>query len=400
MEPIPDFSQRRNFPGTLDNSFDVVLRRVEEIERIPAWLFAGLLFLLALIPTYGRWLWTAGLWLFFLSDWLLLALLPRAGRSYGPPKPPALILAILRGLFAFFPFPINLVLQIIGTLLVIYGFWIEPHRLTVTHQSLRSPKLQPGKPVRILHLGDLHIERITARERRLNQLIEELKPDLILFSGDVINLSYLKDPQAWQAAREILSEWRAPGGVYVVTGSPAVDLEDVFPRLVEGLSHNWLQEELVTLHINGQAIDIAGLTCTHRPFLDGPRLEALTDRSNGNFTILVYHTPDLAPNAANTGKIDLQLSGHTHGGQLRLPWFGALFAASLYGKRFEAGRRQVGSMVLYVTRGIGMEGKAAPRVRFLCPPEIILWEIDGVETVIDQTKPEIGNTPPQEGDNH
>ncbi|MBE0695403.1 MAG: phosphohydrolase, partial [Anaerolineaceae bacterium] len=90
--------------------------------------------------------------------------------------------------------------------------------------------------------------------------------------------------------------------------------------------------------------------------------------------------PDLAPNAANTGAIDLQVSGHTHGGQIRVPGFGAFFAASLYGKRFESGRSQVGNMTLYVTRGIGLEGKAAPRVRFFCPPEIILWEIDGSDT--------------------
>ncbi len=401
MEPIPDFSQRRSFPGTLDNDFDVILRRVEDIEKIPALLFAGLLFLLALLPTAGSWIWSIGLWLFFMLDWLLVGLLPKAGRSYGPPKPPTLILAILRTLFAFLPFPVALVLQSIGTLLVIHSFWIEPHRLTVTYQSLRSPRLKPGRPVRILHLGDLHIERITSRERKLNRLIEDLHPDLILFSGDVLNLSYVEDPQAWQAAREILSQWKAPAGVYVVAGSPAVDLEEVFPRLVAGLQLIWLQADRVTVSINDQDIDLIGLTCTHRPFVDGPRLQALTASSKDNFTILIYHTPDLAPNAANTGKIDLQVSGHTHGGQIRLPWFGALFAASLYGKRFESGRRQLSSMTLYVTRGIGLEGKAAPRVRFLCPPEIILWEIDGAGPSANQTKaPDIGNTRSNKGDNH
>jgi predicted MPP superfamily phosphohydrolase len=233
--------------------------------------------------------------------------------------------------------------------------------------------------VRVLHLGDLHLERLTQRERKLNQLIQELKPDLVLFSGDVLNLSYVEDPVAWQLAREILAQWSAPYGVYVVTGSPAVDLEHVFPRLVEGLDNlRWLRDERETVTVNGQTMDIIGLTCTHKPFLDGPRLEQLVaGAAERHFTILLYHTPDLAPNAANTGAVDLQFSGHTHGGQVRLPWLGALFAASLYGKRFESGRRTVGNLTLYVTRGIGLEGKAAPRVRFLCPPEIILWEIDG-----------------------
>jgi predicted MPP superfamily phosphohydrolase len=384
VENIPDFTKRRNFPGTLDNEFDIVLRRFEMVEQIPSLLFAGLLFLIAIPPTYGHWGWTVGLWAFFLADWLLLALLPRFERSYGPAKPPALLLALMRMVFAFLPFPIAVALQGVGTLLVVSGFWIEPHQLSVTRQTLRSPKLQHGKPVRILHLGDLHVERITRRERRVNQLIQELRPDIILFSGDVINLSYLEDPVAWQAARALLAEWRAPGGTYMVTGSPAVDLEHMFPKLVEGFEHlTWLKEDCVSVPINGQTIDILGLTCSHKPFIDGPKLDGLVARCSpngsraGNFTILVYHTPDLAPNAANTGVIDLQVSGHTHGGQIRLPWFGAPFAASLYGKRFEAGRIQLGGMTLYVSRGIGLEGKAAPRVRFLCAPEIILWEIDG-----------------------
>jgi predicted MPP superfamily phosphohydrolase len=73
------------------------------------------------------------------------------------------------------------------------------------------------------------------------------------------------------------------------------------------------------------------------------------------------------------------LSGHTHGGQVRLPWFGALVTSSLYGKAFEMGRYQLAGLTLYVTRGIGLEGSAAPRARFLCPPEVIVWEIDGLE---------------------
>jgi uncharacterized protein len=377
LEPIPDFSKVRNFPGTLDNDFDILLRRFNDLEKIPGPVFAILLLLVAIPPTFRSLGWTAGLWAFFLGDWILLALLPRFHKSYGPAKPPVLILAVLRMLFAFLPFPLAVSLQVIGTLLVIYGFWIEPHSIHVTRQKLVSPKLAAGKPVRVLHLGDLHIERITRRERELNRLIQELKPDLVLFSGDVLNLSYIEDPQAWKDAREILGQWAAPAGVFVVTGSPAVDMAQVYPGLVDGLPLTWLKEDRIQLDINGQKIDILGLTCSHKPFIDAPKLEALALGGTGRFTILLYHTPDLAPNAANTGTIDLQLSGHTHGGQIRIPGFGALVAASLYGKRFESGRIQIGEMILYVSRGIGLEGKGAPRVRFCCPPEIILWEIDG-----------------------
>lgn len=386
--PKPDFSHRPHFPGTDGNPFDVVLRIGDLIESLPALLFAALLFGLALIPTRANWPLTLGLWLFFLGDWALLAALPRARKSFGPAKPPTLVLACLRLLPALLPLPLALAMQVIGALLVIYGFWIEPHQLTFTHQTLRSEKLSPGPPLRLLHLGDLHIERLTEREEQLLTLVRSAAPDLILFSGDFLNLSNLRDPQAHAEVRTLLQELAAPLGVFVVSGSPAVDLPELVPELLKGLPLRWLQDEQVTLEHQGQFINLVGLTCTHKPFVDGPRLVSILTPSpsspaekpsNGGgdpFTILLYHTPDLAPEAAEAG-IDLQLSGHTHGGQVRLPFYGALFAGSLYGKRFEVGRRQVGKMTLYVTRGIGMEGKGAPRVRFLCPPEITLWEISG-----------------------
>lgn len=383
---MPDFTRHRYFPGTHGNPFDKVLRLMDLIEGLPAPVFAALLFGLALLPTRAQWPLALGLWAFMLGDWALLAALPRARKSFGPAKPPAVMLAVLRLIPALFPLPLALTAQTIGTLLVIYSFWIEPQRLGLTRQSLRSPKLKLNPPLRLLHLGDLHMERITDRDRRLIALVREIAPDVIVFSGDFLNLSYLRDPEAWEAARAILRELSAPLGVWTVTGSPAVDLEDVIPRLLDGLSNlRWLRDEKVTIQSEGQAIDIVGLACTHKPFVDGPRLssilnadaEGLADfQGLKHFTLLLYHTPDLAPEAAEAG-IDLQLSGHTHGGQVRLPLFGALFTGSLYGKRFESGRRQVGAMTLYVTRGIGLEGKGAPRVRFLCPPEIILWEIGG-----------------------
>jgi uncharacterized protein len=164
--------------------------------------------------------------------------------------------------------------------------------------------------------------------------------------------------------------------VFAVTGSPPVDPPEVIARLLEGLNIRWLKDERVTLDHKGQQIDLIGVTCTHIPALDAPRLLKALDGSTGRFTILLYHTPDLAPEAALAG-VDLQLSGHTHGGQVRLPFYGALVTSSLYGKKMEIGRMQIGNLTLYVTRGLGMEGKGAPRVRFLSSPEIILWEIAG-----------------------
>ncbi len=310
-----------------------------------------------------------------MSDWILLDLLPRFNKSHGPPAPPALMLAILRSPFALLPLAINLPLQIIGTLLVVYGFWIEPHTIKVTHQTLRTPKLKPGQKIRILHLGDIHLERITNREKQLIELCRSLQPDLILYSGDFLNLSYLKDAIAQGQVRDVIAQIDAPLGVYYVAGSPAVDLEDLVPSpLLDGVHWRFLKDEIVKIKDQRLEIQVMGLVCTHKPFLDAPKIFNHQSLLSDHFTILLYHSPDLIYEASDAG-IDLQLSGHTHGGQLRLPFFGALFSGSLYGKEFEAGRYQVGGSTLYVTRGIGMEGAGAPRVRFFCLPEIILWEI-------------------------
>ncbi len=372
-----DFSKRNSFPGTVTSPFDAIVRFGDAVDRLPAPVLAVLLFLLALVPARANLPRAFGLWLFFVADWLLILALPRAGKSFGPAQPPTLLLAILRLIpAALFSPPWFWLAQLLGTELVVYAFWIEPHHIGLTRQTLVSPKLNGAPPLRVLHLGDLHVERITARERQLVQMVKSIAPDAILFSGDFLNLSNIDDPVAWEQTRAILRELAAPLGVFAVTGSPPVDQPRVVAKLLDGLNIRWLKNEKVTLEHHGELVDVIGITCTHRPHIDAPQMRAALNGSANRFTILLYHSPDLAPDAALAG-IDLQLSGHTHGGQVRLPFFGAFYTSSLYGKQLEIGRREIGDLTLYVTRGVGMEGEGAPRVRFLCPPEIILWEISG-----------------------
>jgi len=374
----PNFSDRKWFPGTFGGPFHILIELAQRIEQLPWPVFALLLLVLALLPSRGSWTRAAILLGFFLADWALIAALPASKKSFGPAKPPALLMALLRLPFAYLPPPWFLLFQGTGTLLALYAYWVEPHRISLVRQILRSPKLPPGPPLKIMHLADLHLERMTEREAELQRLIHELKPDLILFSGDFLNLSFTLDPEAWADVRTLMEEWKAPLGAYAVPGSPPVDQPQVLPHLFEGFAHiRCLHGEKVTLRHNGRDIDLIGLDCTHKPFIDGPKmLAALGSANPDRFTILLYHTPDLAPEASAAG-VDLMLSGHTHGGQVRIPGMGAIYTSSLYGKRFEAGRYLLDRMILSVSRGIGMEGMGAPRVRFLCPPEITLWEIGG-----------------------
>jgi hypothetical protein len=265
-----------------------------------------------------------------------------------------------------------------GTLLLIYGFAIEPNRVQLTHQRLLTRRWRGERALRLLHFGDLHLESVSHRERALVDIARAAAPDMIVISGDFLSYSNVGDRHARELVRGVLQQLSAPLGVFAVSGTPLVDLDDDLPELFRGTPVRWLRDEGITLRHDSGEFELIGLSCTHKPFLDSPRLARLIPQPNQRLTILLYHTPDLAPDAARLG-VDLQLSGHTHGGQVRLPWFGALYPSSLYGKRFEVGRHELGRMTLYVTRGLGMEGKGAPRVRFLCRPEMTLWEISRPE---------------------
>jgi uncharacterized protein len=374
-----DFSEQDRFPGETGNYFDIVLHWAMRLENIPdALFFLGL----CVISFAG---FPANSWFsllvvaFFLFDWISIANLPKTRRSFGPIKPPVLTLAILRMIPVILTSPVIWVpLEILGCVLQVYAFWVEPFQIKISNQKISTSKLPAGISFKLLHLGDLHLERLSIREEKVNKIIQETGADAILFSGDYLCLSSIRDKQSWKDLKQVLQIWDAPLGTFGVTGSPAVDLPENFPSLLEGTPVKLLMDEKVILNKDGSSIEVIGLNCTHKPHLDAPRLKSLTRESGISFRILLHHSPDIAPHLSNDG-VDLQLAGHTHGGQVCFPFIGPIFTGSLYGLKFKSGKYQLNNLVLYITRGLGMEGLSAPRVRFLCPPEIVVWEISGKE---------------------
>ena len=320
-------------------------------------------------------------------DWVFLALLPRRHRSYGPVAPMLLGFGGLRAAFNIVPVFLPLDPLWIGTLVSFINFtltaflsdvlWGEPFRLTLTKLTIRSARLRGAPPLRVLHLSDLHMERSSKREAELLKWLSELRPDVILYTGDLLNFSYLDDELARTECVSFLRQLSAPLGVYAVPGTPLVDRPDILAAIRPRVPHiRWLHNETIELEGYPQ-VQIIGLTCTHDPALDRPHLDRLCAAlPRDKFRLLLYHSPDLMPEAVQA-QIDLYLCGHTHGGQVRLPLYGALVTSSMYGKRYDMGRYLEGHTTLYVSRGLGMEGKGAPRMRFLCPPEVTLFELRG-----------------------
>ncbi len=359
------------------------LGRIQAITLLPAWL--------ALVAI-SCWPWealripaavTAAVCL--IVDWAMLALLPITHRSWGPVTPPLLGLTLVRTLLFWIgallgthatSLTLVALLQVVLSILAIYATWIEPFRVHITPMHIILPHWQGAPPLRILHISDLHFEHMSPREQAVLAATEKTQPDLILLTGDYLNLSSVYDPAAQEGARQVLSQFKAPLGVYAVTGSPVVDVAGIVPDIFEGLDIQWRNDQVQAISHQGHTLWLLGLRCTYNEKRDAETLKDLVQRIPEHaFSILMYHTPDLMPVAADLG-VDLYLCGHTHGGQLRLPIYGAVATSSRWGKRYEMGIYHAAQTTLYVSRGLGMEGLGAPRARFLSAPEIILWTVD------------------------
>jgi len=164
-----------------------------------------------------------------LADAVLFCSLPRHKLSFGPVQTPLLGLALVRCILALLAAAVAgsqpalawgaaTTGQVLLWVLMAYGTRVEPFRLQVTHLEMRNPKLDnPGSPLRIVQLSDLHVERLTRRERRLPRLVTGLAPDLIVLTGDFLNTSYSDDERAladlrWLLARNMLRPASMPCG--------------------------------------------------------------------------------------------------------------------------------------------------------------------------------------------
>lgn len=312
----------------------------------------------------------------------IFALLPRVGKSWGSPNASILILCALQGVIMAvggvlsIPVVIPILLSVFLSAVVFYATWIEPFNVQISREKYATKANAPR--LKILHISDMHLERISPRERQVHAIIHAEKPDLIAYTGDFVNISYTYDATAEADIRQVMGEWDAPLGVYAVAGTPAVEPPERVQAFTENIPNlHLLQNEWRTVETPSGALHILGLVTSHDMDQDRATLaNAMKDApQTAGLRLLLVHTPDLAPEASAAG-FDLYFCGHTHGGQLRLPLIGAVFTGSHYGKQYAKGRYDINGMALYVTRGLGMEGFGAPRARLGCPPEVVIWEAE------------------------
>jgi len=205
-----------------------------------------------------------------------------------------------------------IILITIGALCALaWGLFVEPFRIEVTHFTVQG---KVSQPLKIAHLTDLHTGGLGRGENRLLQLLDEEQPDVIIITGDTLTTGFHYD-----RIMPLLSRLHAPLGVWLVRGNwennaPFRDERAFYSRL----NVHFLLNEAAAIR---QDVWLAGLD---DPSTGAPNLNAaLSGMPPDVYTILAFHAPGFFDQAA--GRAPLVLAGHTHGGQIRIPFVPVLW---------------------------------------------------------------------------
>jgi len=244
-----------------------------------------------------------------------------------------------------------------------YAYFVEPYWPEVKQVDIATEKLSKTT-LTIVQISDLHCDLRARNERKLAGLINPLKPDLVVFTGDALN-----DSAALPLFQETLKGLHAGIAKLAVRGNFDEWYWKDLP-LFSGTGFTELGPRPMAFSKDGETFYVSGLefskTYDRRALQKGVPA--------GSYSVFLFHSPDLAEDFIGR-KPDLYLAGHTHGGQIALPFYGAVITLARHGKKYEGGRYDLDGMTLYVNRGLGLEGGKAPRVRFLARPEITVFKI-------------------------
>jgi uncharacterized protein len=262
-----------------------------------------------------------------------------------------------------------------GTAFSAHGIWSAYRLPTITRRTLWFPDLPPGlEGLRLLHLSDLHAG-IHLGEDMMREIVakaNELRPELIVQTGDMIDISRDYIPPYVRAFRDL----SAPLGVVTVLGNH--DRYTGEPEVIRGCrdaGQVFVQNGCHVVERNGAALALLGIDDPHNWKVDDPQaadldaaLRAAPPASQA-FRVLLAHRPGAWDAAAPRG-IPLTLAGHIHGGQFYVPLIG--WSAGRLITKYVMGHFQRGNSQLYVSRGIGVVGVP---IRVFTPPEIELFEL-------------------------
>lgn len=262
-----------------------------------------------------------------------------------------------------------------------WSFFIEPYIIKVERVSFEIKNLPSSfEKIKIVHLSDFHSRNFGKREQKLLKIVDELNPDFIFITGDIVDWT-TRDFDSCQVFWKELSQ-NHEGRVFGVYGNH----EHRNPRF--SILKNALKESKIEIldnesrkiNVNEDFVYLIGVDDPHLGFDDIEK--AMKDVEDDAPKILLAHSPeifrkvkemDVDPHTKNSGVgIDLVLVGHTHGGQINIPWLVDFIIPLKYDKKYKRGLFKENSTYLYVNRGIGL---VILPLRFNSFPEITLIKL-------------------------
>ena len=257
--------------------------------------------------------------------------------------------------------------------LLVFGYTLGQRQLRVVRVPLALRGMR--RPFRIAQISDVHVGQNLSRRqlRRFVAMVNAQEADLVCITGDIAD-----GPRAQlEDFFSILGELRAASGVWAVFGNhDHYAGADKVAAALRRAGIRLLRDEACTVELDGQRLHLIGLDDRGRDWARGvlvdPVLERLASAApRGTPLLLLSHRPDIFPHAADCG-VGLTLSGHTHGGQVALPWKGRRRNLAEFMTNFSRGLFERDGAYLYVNCGLGVTGQ---RIRLFTPREISVFEI-------------------------
>lgn len=259
--------------------------------------------------------------------------------------------------------------------------WVSYNWLTVSEFTVKSEQIENS--FRIVLVSDLHDHQFGKSNRRLVDKIEEQSPDMIVLDGDMIN----KDSKDSLVAVELIEQLKETAPVYYSLGNHEYEyMEAGNPGLIDELENAGavvLNYETCDVEIKGNKVRLGGLyeygfETTMQSEEENeravPYLEEFTDTDR--YLIMCAHRPEslYCWDYVDQWGIDLQLSGHLHGGQVIVPFKGGLYSPlEQWFPKYDYGQYRLGDAEMIITRGLGSNLKVLPR--FNNPPEIVVVDV-------------------------
>lgn len=251
-----------------------------------------------------------------------------------------------------------------------YARWVEPNRISVTEKELTLPQLPPALDgLVVAQLTDIHFnpekdeELISEAVARVNAA----NPDIIALTGDYVT----NDNTVFSPLMSLLAKLKAKHGIYGVMGNHDgwTDGTNFYRKGFEAAGMEFLVNQGTSIQIRGEKLFIAGTDSIWSGTVDAP---ACWKGHTSEAVLALVHEPDVFDQLITDHRVDLQLSGHTHGGQCRVPFIGYAPAKVRYGQNYIYGDYTKGDSQIFVSRGLGT---VSIRVRFACAPEVAILKL-------------------------